>query len=96
MQRRHLAAAALGITLLLGACGSGSSDPTDAKASTASTPTSAAEATPVTTSVSGRGPAVTVRTDDLDAQLSSVDGELNGAQDAVNQSNDTSPDRADD
>jgi hypothetical protein len=93
MQTRHVATAALGLTLLLGACGSGSSG------TKAATGTSAPVATPVTapvTSVAHTGPAPTVRTDDLDAQLQGADRELSGAQQSVNQANDTSPDTADD
>jgi hypothetical protein len=37
-----------------------------------------------------------VRTDDLDAELSGIDKEVDGAQQSVSQSDDTSPDRADD
>jgi hypothetical protein len=96
MERRHLTATAVGICLLLGACGEGSPAP---KASTATTAVSAVPVTTVASAATAAGspaPNVTVRTDDLDAQLSSVDRELHGAQDSVNQANDTSPDRADD
>jgi hypothetical protein len=93
MDTRHVATAALGLTLLLGACGSG---PSGSKASTGTT--APAPATPVTTVAASEpaGSPVTVRTDDLDAQLRAVDGELGGAQQSVNQANDTSPDTADD
>lgn len=98
MQKRHLAAAALVMTLAAGACGEHgrgarrASPPPDDPAVTASTaavPTTVAPAAPA-------GPAATVRTDDLDAQLQAVDQELSGVQQSVNQANDTSPDRADD
>jgi hypothetical protein len=96
MNTRHVATAALGLTLFLGACGSGSSGP---EASTGTT--TAPEAAPVTTVAvnavpTGQSPQATVRTDDLDAELQGVDRELSGAEQSVNQANDTSPDRADD
>jgi hypothetical protein len=94
MKNRHVATAVLGLTLVLGACGSGASG----RATSTGTPGSTAPVvTTVITSVATPGaPKVTVRTDDLDADLQSVDRELNGAQQSVNQANDTSPDRADD
>jgi ABC-type glycerol-3-phosphate transport system substrate-binding protein len=93
MSTRHLATAALGLSLLLAACGS------DSSGSKASSGTSTPDAVAVTTAVMSAppsGPAPTVRTDDLDAQLSAVDRELSGTEQSVNQANDTSPDRADD
>jgi hypothetical protein len=89
MQKRHLASAALLLTLALGAC---AEDGPGSRPSNASPSVTAA----VPTTVAPAGPPATVRTDDLDAQLQAVDQELSGAQQAVNQANDTSPDRADD
>ena len=94
MKNRHVATAVLGLTLVLGACGSGASG---RAASTGAPGSTAAVVTTVTTPVAAVGAAaVTVRTDDLEADLQSIDRELNGAQQSVNQANDTSPDRADD
>jgi hypothetical protein len=90
MNTRHLAPAAVGLVLLLGACGSGSSGSKDSSAHPVTT------AAPVATTVAPAGPTPTVRTDDLDAELSGIDKEVDGAQQSVSQSDDTSPDRADD
>ena len=94
MRTRHVATAVLGLTLVLGACDSGSSG---SKASTG-TPDSSSVTTisTVTSTAPSGGSAGTVRTDDLDAELRSVDREMSGVQQSVNQANDTSPDRADD
>jgi hypothetical protein len=92
MSTRHLATAAVGLTLLLGACGSGSSG---SKASTATSRADSNPAAATTVSTVAASPAG-VRTDDLEADLQSVDHELDGAQTDVNQANDPSPERADD
>jgi len=88
MNARHVATATLGLTLVLGACGGGSSAP---KASGDATARPSTSAVTVTTTASAA-----VQTDDLDADLQSVDREIDGARQDVNQANDTSPERADD
>jgi len=93
MNTRHVATAVIGLTLVLGACGSGSSG---SKASTGSPVSTAPIVTSTTVAPATGGPAATVRTDDLDAQLQAVDRELSGTQQSVNQANDPSPERADD
>jgi hypothetical protein len=91
MHTRHVATAVLGLTLVLGACGSGTSG---SKASTGTPSSTVPVTSAVTAAQGGAGP--TVRTDDLEADLRSVDRDLGGAQQSVNQANDTSPDQADD
>jgi hypothetical protein len=97
MQNRHLAPVLL--TLILGACGgdgSGSQPaiaPTTEPDVTAVSPASPEGVAVTTTAAPAAAP---VRTDDLEAELRAVDQELGGAQQSVNQANDTSPDRADD
>lgn len=101
MQNRHLAFASLLLTLALGACGGDGPElhpataPTTEPQVTAVSSESRAEGAVPTTSAAAPA-AAPVRTDDLEAELRAVDQELGGAQQAVNQANDTSPDRADD
>jgi hypothetical protein len=97
MQKRHLAIAPLLLTLALGACGRGN-DAEPASAPTTGAPVTTAVTAAVPTTVSGAGaraPQPPVRTDDLEAELRAVDQELGGAQQSVNQANDTSPEQAD-
>jgi hypothetical protein len=93
MQKRHLATAALLLTLALGACGEGDTGSKPAIAPPPTEPTAVAGAAP---STGDRTPPVSVRTDDLEAELRAVDGELSGAEQSVNQANDASPERVDD
>jgi hypothetical protein len=92
MNPRLAATAALGLTLLLGACGGGSSG----GAASSDTPTSQPAAVSTSAGAAPSAPTPTVRTDDLDAQLQRADQELRGAQQSVDQANDSSPERADD
>ena len=99
MQNRHLVAASLLLTLALGACGGNgpASQPATAPSTepdAAVVQTTAVSAAVPTTSASAPA-AAPVRTDDLDAELQAIDQELGGAQQSVNQANDTSPDQAD-
>ena len=97
MRNRHLVA--LLLTLALGACGGDGPESQPATAPTtepdvAVVQTTAVSAAVPTTPVASA--AAPVRTDDLEAELRAIDQELGGAQQAVDQANDTSPDRADD
>ena len=95
MQKRHQAAAALLLTLVLGACGEDRTGPRPASAPPVD-PAVTAVTVAVPTTAAPAGPRATVRTDDLDAELQAIDQELSGVQQSVNHANDTSPDRADD
>lgn len=100
MQHRQLAVASLLLTLLVGACGGNGPESHPASSpmtqpEVTAVPTTAVSAAVPTTSAAARA-AAPVRTDDLEAELRAIDQELGGAQQAVNQANDTSPDRADD
>jgi hypothetical protein len=99
MPHRHLAIAPLLLTLALGACGGDGPNPQPASTPTTEPVAGAlSEAVPTTVAVPAAAatPQATVRTDDLEAELRAVDQELGGAEQSVNQANDTSPDRADD
>jgi hypothetical protein len=99
MQNRHLVAALL-LTLALGACGGDGPESHPATAPTTEPDIAVVQTTAVSvavpTTVAAAPAAAPVRTDDLEADLRAVDQELGGAQQSVNQANDTSPDRADD
>jgi hypothetical protein len=96
MQQRHLAAAALVLTLAVGACGEDDTGPRPAGAPKADPAVTAVTVAVPTTAVTRAAAGATVRTDDLDAELQAVDRELSEVQQSVNHANDTSPDRADD
>lgn len=100
MQNRHKVAASLLLTLALGACGGNGPKSQPATAPTTEPDVAVVQTTAlnaaVPTTAAAAVPAAAVRTDDLEAELHAVDQELGGAQQSVNQANDTSPDRADD